>query len=61
MPRYDDYVPAGVIPATLLAFDDDFGIDEQATRDHLRDVAGIDGMDCFNSAYKAKPDICGIF
>ena len=44
MTRFDDYVPAGVIPATLLAFDDGFAIDEQATRDHLRDVAGIDGI-----------------
>ena len=44
MPRFDDYVPAGVIPATLLAFDDEFAIDEQATRDHLRDVAEIDGI-----------------
>jgi len=44
MPRFDNYMPAGVIPATLLAFDDDFAIDEQATRDHLRDVAGIDGI-----------------
>ncbi len=44
MPRFDDYMPAGVIPATLLAFDDDFAIDEQATRDHLRDVAGVAGI-----------------
>ena len=44
MPRFDDYIPAGVIPATLLAFDDDFAIDEEASRDHLRDVAGVDGI-----------------
>ena len=44
MPRFDDYMPAGVIPATLLAFDDDFAIDEAATRDHLRDVAGVAGI-----------------
>jgi len=44
MPRFDDYIPAGVIPATLLAFDDDFAIDEGASRDHLRDVAGVDGI-----------------
>ena len=31
MPRFNDYMPAGVIPATLLAFDDDFAIDEEAT------------------------------
>ena len=44
MPRFNDYVPAGVIPATLLSFDDEFAIDEQATRDHLRDVSEIDGI-----------------
>ena len=44
MPRFDDYMPAGVIPATLLAFDDDFAIDEESSRDHLRDVAGVDGI-----------------
>jgi hypothetical protein len=31
MPRFPDYVPHGVIPATLLALRDDFTIDEQGT------------------------------
>jgi len=44
MPRFDDDMPAGVIPATLLAFDDDFAIDEAASRDHLRDVAAVAGI-----------------
>ena len=26
MPRFKDFVPAGVIPATLLAFNEDFSI-----------------------------------
>ena len=34
----------GVIPATLLAFADDFAIDEPSTRKHLRDVAQTDGI-----------------
>ncbi|MBT3778526.1 MAG: dihydrodipicolinate synthase family protein, partial [Rhodospirillaceae bacterium] len=34
----------GVIPATLLAFDDDMMIDEAASRRHLRDVAATDGL-----------------
>ena len=44
MPRFKDDMPEGVIPATLLAFDDDFAIDEEATRDHVRDVAGVAGI-----------------
>ena len=44
MPRFKDYRPAGVIPATLLPFDDDFSIDWQAMGGHLRDVAAVDGI-----------------
>jgi len=44
MPRFKDYIPHGVIPATLLAFDDDFSIDEEATRAHLAHVAAVDGI-----------------
>ena len=38
------FTPAGVIPATLLAFDDDFGIDEPSSRRHLRDTADVAGI-----------------
>ena len=34
----------GVIPATLLAFDEDMLIDEAASRSHLRDVAATAGL-----------------
>lgn len=44
MKRHRDYRPAGVIPATLMAFHDDFSIDETATRAHLRDVAATRGI-----------------
>lgn len=44
MPRFKNFVPQGVIPATLLAFNDDFSIDEASTRSHLRDVASVDGI-----------------
>jgi len=44
MPRFDDFRPAGVIPACLLPFHDDFGIDERGYRKHLRDVAGVAGI-----------------
>ncbi len=45
MPRFRDYQPKGVIPATLLPFNDDFSIDQVSMRKHLRDVAATDGLD----------------
>ena len=44
MPRFQDFVPQGVIPACLLPFHDDFAIDEAGYRKHLRDVAGVRGI-----------------
>jgi 4-hydroxy-tetrahydrodipicolinate synthase len=44
MGRHKGYVPAGVIPATLLAFNEDFSIDEAETRRHLTQVAGTRGI-----------------
>lgn len=44
MARFKSYVPHGVIPATLLAFDEDMSIDEGETRRHLRHVAGVKGL-----------------
>ena len=34
----------GVIPATLMAFDEDYAIDEPAARAHLREVAATEGI-----------------
>jgi len=44
MPRFKDFEPKGVIPATLLAFNEDFSIDEASTRKHTQDVAAVDGI-----------------
>ena len=44
MPRFQNFRPAGVIPATLLALNHDMSIDERQTRKHLRDCALIDGV-----------------
>jgi 4-hydroxy-tetrahydrodipicolinate synthase len=38
------YQPAGVIPAVLMAFEDDLSIDEASVRKHLRDVAAVEGI-----------------
>ena len=39
-----DYVPSGVIPATLMAFHEDFSIDEASARRHVSDVAAVQGV-----------------
>ena len=44
MPRFKNFEPKGVIPATLLAFHEDFSIDEASTRKHLREVANVRGI-----------------
>ena len=44
MGRFKAYQPEGVIPATLMAFHEDFSIDEAAARRHLREVATTPGV-----------------
>ncbi|HVX99429.1 MAG TPA: dihydrodipicolinate synthase family protein [Pseudorhodoplanes sp.] len=44
MPRFRDFVPSGVIPATLCAFNDDMSINEGETRRHLAHVAATRGI-----------------
>jgi 4-hydroxy-tetrahydrodipicolinate synthase len=44
MARIKDYTPQGVIPATLLAFNDDFSINESESLRHLRFVAATAGI-----------------
>ena len=44
MARFKNYQPRGVIPATLLAFNEDFSIDEKETRRHLSHVAATRGL-----------------
>lgn len=44
MPRFENFNPSGVIPATLLAFDTDFAIDWTETERHLAHVAATPGL-----------------
>jgi 4-hydroxy-tetrahydrodipicolinate synthase len=44
MPRHLHFVPAGVIPAVLLPFDDELAIDEGNFRTHLRAVVATPGL-----------------
>lgn len=44
MRKFKNYQPSGVIPATLLAFNDDLSINENETRRHLLHVAATRGI-----------------
>jgi 4-hydroxy-tetrahydrodipicolinate synthase len=44
MARFKDYIPHGVIPATLAAFDADYEFDWAETRRHLAFAADVDGV-----------------
>ncbi len=44
MSAIDQFVPAGVIPATLLAFNEDFSINWSESIRHLQDVAKTPGI-----------------
>lgn len=44
MPRFENDLPTGVIPAVLLPFHDDLSIDEASFASHLRDVAAVEGV-----------------
>ncbi len=44
MARFPDFVPQGVIPATLLVLNADLSIDVAATRRHLRQCALVPGV-----------------
>src|SRR5262249_60264625 len=44
LPRHSSFLPAGVIPAVLLPFDDDLAIDELSFRAHLRHVGATEGL-----------------
>jgi 4-hydroxy-tetrahydrodipicolinate synthase len=44
MPRFKDFTPEGVIPATLLVLNSDLSINEKATRKHTADCALVPGV-----------------
>ena len=61
MPRFKNFEPRGVIPATLLAFNEDFSIDEKSTRNHLRDVANVDGITAIaTNAHASEVHACSV-
>src|ERR1041385_3084776 len=44
MARDAKWIPQGVIPAVLLPFHEDLSIDEPYFREHLREVASVEGL-----------------
>ena len=59
MPRFENFVPQGVIPATLLALNEDFTIDEAATRAHLAYVADVKGISAITiNAHASEVHAC---
>jgi 4-hydroxy-tetrahydrodipicolinate synthase len=42
--KFPDWLPAGVIPAVVLPFEEDYAIDEGSYRKHLRDVVAVPGV-----------------
>ena len=59
MVGFEKYVPAGVIPACLLPFNEDFSIDELNYRKHLRDVTGVDGISAITvNAHASEVHAC---
>jgi len=59
MPRFKDFVPQGVIPATLLAFNEDFTIDEASSRAHLSYVADVTGISAITiNAHASEVHAC---
>ena len=44
MPRFANFVPAGVIPAVILPFHDDLSLDLASFARHLEDVAAVKGL-----------------
>ena len=44
MADFKNFMPKGVNPATLLGFNEDYTIDEKATRNHLKHVSKVRGI-----------------
>ncbi len=42
--KFKNWMPAGVIPAALLPFDSDFAIDVPAFKQHVSDLANVNGI-----------------
>lgn len=57
--KFPNYVPAGVIPAALMPFNEDLSIDEKSLRSHIRNLASVRGISalCVNGVSQEN---CGL-
>ncbi|AOB26608.1 MULTISPECIES: dihydrodipicolinate synthase family protein [Bordetella] len=57
--RFPGYVPAGVIPAALMPFNEDLSIDEKSLRAHIRELASVRGISalCVNGVSQEIPGL----
>lgn len=57
--KFPNYVPAGVIPAALMPFNEDLSIDERSLRSHIRDLASVRGISalCVNGVSQEIPGL----
>ena len=59
MVGHEKFAPAGVIPACLLPFNEDFSVDELNYRKHLRDVTDVDGISAITvNAHASEAHAC---
>lgn len=57
--KFPGYVPAGVIPAALMPFNEDLSIDERSLRAHIRSLASVRGISalCVNGVSQEVPGL----
>jgi 4-hydroxy-tetrahydrodipicolinate synthase len=61
MTTFTGWAPHGVIPAVLLPFHADFGIDEKSYRKHLRDVIAVDGISAITvNGHSSEVHACSV-
>jgi 4-hydroxy-tetrahydrodipicolinate synthase len=57
--KFKNWMPAGVIPAALLPFDNEFAIDKRAFQQHLRDLLAVDGISAITTnAHSTEVHAC---
>ncbi|MFZ0841991.1 MAG: dihydrodipicolinate synthase family protein, partial [Xanthobacteraceae bacterium] len=57
--KFKNWTPAGVIPAALLPFDTDFSIDIASFKQHIADLAAVDGISAITTnAHSTEVHAC---
>lgn len=57
--KFKNWTPAGVIPAALLPFETDFSIDVASLKQHITDLAAVDGISAITTnAHSTEVHAC---